>query len=65
MRRTTFLAGAITGASVLAGCVGYVPVPAEPQVVYTQPAPRYHQRDRDRDGVPDSYDRRPNNPYRY
>ena len=28
-------------------------------------APRYtHDRDRDRDGVPNRYDRRPDNPYR-
>ena len=27
--------------------------------------PRYGRRDSDRDGVPNRYDRRPNNPYRY
>jgi hypothetical protein len=65
MRRTVLLMCAVAGAAALGGCVGYIPVPAGPQVVYQQPAqPRYH-RDRDRDGVPDRYDRRPNNPYRY
>jgi hypothetical protein len=47
----------------------------QPSYVYTQPghvyhAPRHHhrrhwQRDSDRDGVPNRFDRRPHNPYRY
>jgi hypothetical protein len=54
------------------------PVYVQPQPVYVQPQPvyveRYHRghwrdrqmyRDSDRDGVPNRYDRRPNNPYRY
>ena len=40
--------------TTLSACV-VVPVPAH--------SPRYVH-DRDRDGVPDRYDRRPNNPYR-
>jgi len=54
------------------------PVYVQPRPVYVQPRPvyyeRYHHhhrayqrgwRDRDHDGVPNRYDRRPNNPYRY
>jgi hypothetical protein len=53
------------------------PVYVQPQPVYVTPQPVYveqyrghhgHQwrgRDRDRDGVPDRWDRRPENPYRY
>ncbi len=55
------------------------PVYVQPQPVYVQPGPVYVQpygphwnrghhygrRDSDGDGVPDRYDRRPNNPYRY
>ena len=45
----------------------------QPSYVYVQPGhvyyakPRHHRRgrDRDRDGVPDRFDRSPNNPYRY
>ena len=50
----------------------------QPGYVYTQPAPVYarpghvhygqhrgYRRDRDGDGVPNRFDRRPNNPYRY
>jgi len=59
----------------------FVPAPVyvQPQPVYVQPRPvyyepryRHHKRhhyysrhDRDGDGVPNRYDRRPNNPYRY
>jgi hypothetical protein len=52
---------------------GYVVT--QPSYVYTQPSYGYAQpyygghhhyrRDRDHDGVPDRFDRRPNNPYRY
>jgi hypothetical protein len=47
----------------------------QPGYVYSQPAPIYYaprhhhrrhwQRDSDRDGVPNRFDRRPHNPYRY
>jgi hypothetical protein len=43
----------------------------QPGYVYTQPYygghhhHRHYRRDRDHDGVPDRFDRRPNNPYRY
>jgi hypothetical protein len=59
----------------------FVPAPVyvQPRPVYVQPrpvyyAPRYHhykrhhyysRHDRDGDGVPNRYDRRPTNPYRY
>jgi hypothetical protein len=49
---------------------------SQPSYVYSQPGyvvvePRHRyrhhgwRRDRDHDGVPDRFDRRPNNPYRY
>lgn len=55
------------------------PVYVQPRPVYVQPSPiyyepryRHHKRhhyysrhDRDGDGVPNRYDRRPTNPYRY
>jgi hypothetical protein len=57
------------------------PVYVQPQPVYVQPQPVYGERhwrerewhrhhgramrDNDRDGVPNRYDARPNNPYRY
>ena len=49
----------IAAASLLSGCV-----------VYDQPYGRYHggghgYYDRDHDGVPNAYDRRPDNPRRY
>lgn len=46
------LSGAVL-ATTLSACV-VAPVPAKPGYVY----------DRDRDGVPNRYDRRPDNPYR-
>lgn len=67
MKRTVMLLAAVGGVSALTGCVGFVPVPA-PAPVYAAP---YHSppprawRDRDGDGVPNRYDRRPDNPYRY
>ena len=55
-------------AAALAGCVA-VPYDAgpPPRAYYSRPAPPPPgaRRDYDRDGVPDRYDRRPNNPYRY
>lgn len=69
MKRIACLLCALGAAAVLAGCVGYVPVPAHGTVVYQdgghhRPPPRA-MRDRDGDGVPNRHDRRPNNPYRY
>ncbi|MDM0035680.1 hypothetical protein QTI33_26340 [Variovorax sp. J22P271] len=60
------LAGA---AAALTGCVA-VPYDAGPPpgAYYSRPAPPPPpgaRRDYDRDGVPDRYDRRPDNPYRY
>lgn len=75
MKRTLWLLAAVGGASLLAGCVGFVPVPAHAPAVqvhgtYHHAAPHYsppprHLRDRDGDGVPNRWDRRPNNPHRY
>lgn len=66
MKRTVLLLAAVGGLSALSGCVGYVPVPAPG---YYGEAPRHAPprayRDRDGDGVPNRYDRRPNDPYRY
>ena len=39
--------------------------PAPPPVIYRHGPPPRAYRDRDGDGVPNRYDRRPNNPYRY
>ena len=44
--------------SSLAGCI-VAPLPPP------GPGPGYRGHDRDGDGVPNRYDRRPNNPYRY
>jgi len=70
MKRISLLLAAICGASALAGCVGYVPVPADVGISATYSDGYYGgqqrgYRDRDRDGVPNRVDRRPNNPYRY
>ena len=46
--------------SSLAGCI-VAPLPPPG----LGPGYRGHDRDRDRDGVPNRYDRRPNNPNRY
>lgn len=60
----------IAVSAMVSGCVAYVPDNAHgPQQGNSY---RYHgggpyriERDRDRDGVPDWQDRRPENPYRY
>ena len=50
----------VLAALTLSGCV------VAPYDNYRQPPPRGGAyMDRDRDGVPNRYDRRPNNPYRY
>jgi len=63
MKALLLLAGA-----ALSGCVA-VPYDAGPPTgaYYSRPAPPppAARRDYDRDGVPDRYDRRPDNPYRY
>lgn len=67
MTRTVMLLAALAGLSALGGCVGYVPVPVQGPVYAApshSPPPRVY-RDRDGDGVPNRYDRRPNDPYRY
>ena len=66
MKRTLMLLVAVSGLSALGGCVGFVPVPVGGgyDARYHSPPPRAY-RDRDGDGVPNRYDRRPNNPYRY
>ena len=67
MKRTVLSLAAVGVLSALTGCVGFVPVPAVGyygEARYHSPPPRAY-RDRDGDGVPNRYDRRPNNPYRY
>lgn len=81
MKRSAMLLLALAGAAALTGCVGFVPQPVAadvhvvhaprpvvvhpaPVVVHPGPPPRAY-RDRDGDGVPNRYDRRPRNPYRY
>ena len=66
MKRTAMLLAALCGFGALGGCVGFVPVPVGGgyDAHYHSPPPRAY-RDRDGDGVPNRYDRRPNNPYRY
>ena len=54
--RLATLAVVLSASAVLAGCV------VAPG--YDRPPPPRHG-DRDRDGVPDRHDRRPNNPYRH
>ena len=72
IKRTLMLLAAVGGTAALAGCVGFVPAPVPVGVHvegghgghHTGPPPRAW-RDRDGDGVPNRYDRRPRNPYRY
>jgi hypothetical protein len=72
MKRTVLLLSTLAGAFAVAGCIA-VPVESHrpvvvrqgpPTVVYQGQPPVRGYRDNDRDGVPDRYDRRPNNPYR-
>ena len=75
MKRTASLLTALAGLFALGGCViaplEPAAVHASPMVVqqapvYVRPAPPPRAwRDRDGDGVPNRYDRRPDNPYRY
>jgi len=80
MKTTALLLSAVSGALLLTGCVGFVPAPVavdatvvhpapvvvHPHPVYVRPGPPPRAwRDRDGDGVPNRYDRRPSNPYRY
>ncbi|HEY1102611.1 MAG TPA: hypothetical protein VGE70_04230 [Burkholderiaceae bacterium] len=63
------LVGAVLAATVLSGCVVYPHgggrhYHSQPGYDGGGPGPRAY-RDRDRDGVPNRYDRRPGNPYRY
>jgi hypothetical protein len=64
MKRTVLLLSAVAGAFATAGCIAVPVESGRPVVVQQVPAPVRYQRDSDRDGVPDRYDRRPNNPYR-
>jgi hypothetical protein len=69
MKRTLMVLVAVCGFGALGGCVGFVPVGPGYHGgyhggAYNSPPPRAY-RDRDGDGVPNRYDRRPNNPYRY
>lgn len=65
MRTTALLIAIAAGTFALSGCVGYVPVPVGINATYYDGPPQRARRDRDGDGVPDRYDRRPNNPNRY
>lgn len=66
MRKISILLATLAGLGALSGCVAY-PVGYDNGPHYRQapaPAPGY-RRDRDGDGVPNRYDRRPSDPYRY
>ena len=66
MRKISILLVSLAGLGALSGCVAY-PVGYDNGPHYRQappPAPGY-RRDRDGDGVPNRYDRRPTDPYRY
>ena len=67
MRKISVLLLSLAGLGALSGCVAYPAGYYDNGPHYRQappPAPGY-QRDRDGDGVPNRYDRRPANPYRY
>lgn len=60
----------IAASALVSGCVAYVPdFDHRPQhgnsYRYPDGGPYRMERDRDRDGVPDWQDRRPDNPHRY
>ena len=59
----------LAASSLLTGCVAYEPVPRHHDYGYRDRdrdgIPNRYDRDRDNDGVPDSRDRRPNDPRRY
>ena len=63
------LALVATACTVLSGCVAYEPVPQYHHYGYRDRdrdgVPNRYDRDRDNDGVPNAYDRRPNDPRRY
>ncbi|OUM01416.1 thrombospondin type 3 repeat-containing protein [Variovorax sp. JS1663] len=67
----TTLALLIVASATLAGCVAvpYDSGPPPPRASYgdrdRDGVPNRYDRDRDNDGVPNRYDRRPNNPNRY
>ncbi|MES2415709.1 MAG: hypothetical protein V4614_18095 [Pseudomonadota bacterium] len=64
MRKIAVLLASLAGVAVLSGCVAY-PVGYDNGPHYRQAPPPGAYRDRDRDGVPNRYDRRPSNPHRY
>ncbi|MES2511696.1 MAG: hypothetical protein V4625_17370 [Pseudomonadota bacterium] len=64
MRKIAVLLISLAGVAALSGCVAY-PVGYENGPQYRQVPPPGAYRDRDGDGVPNRYDRRPANPYRY
>ncbi|CAN0069066.1 unnamed protein product [Phaeothamnion confervicola] len=55
----TAIACLLVASALLSGCV------IEPAYRGSYHGSSYGQRDRDHDGVPNRYDRAPNNPYRY
>ena len=58
----------IAAGGLLSSCIAYeVPVAERGGSHYRHgyPPDRYHDGDRDHDGVPDRRDRAPDNPYRY
>ena len=60
----------VIGSAVMSGCVAYPqPVPQRQGYGYhdrdRDGVPNRYDRDRDNDGVPNAYDRRPNDPRRY
>ncbi len=68
MRKISILLLSLAGLGALSGCVAY-PVGYYdnngPQYRHPPPPAPGYQRDRDGDGVPNRYDRRPADPYRY
>ncbi len=65
MRKLVLLA-AVAATTIVSGCV-VVPARGGYRYYDAPPAggPRYYRGDRDGDGVPNRYDARPGNPYRY